>query len=82
MTVMAVFMVAVVMMSMTVVAAAPAVAIVGFVERELIAHPNIKFAHSISLFAAGLAAEENIINNSSFFKQTIASQFEFLLFYL
>jgi hypothetical protein len=45
----------VVMMPMAVTAAVSVAAIVvtGLVEREFIAHPNIKFAHSISLFATG-----------------------------
>jgi hypothetical protein len=53
-----VFMVALMMVCVRVVAAmpvasAPAIVVVGFIEREFIAHPNIKFAHSISLFTAG-----------------------------
>ena len=56
----AVFKVAVMMVCVRVVAATPvasatAIIIVGFIEREFIAHPNIKFAHSISLFTAGFS---------------------------
>jgi hypothetical protein len=47
-------MVAMVMMPVAVMAAVSvaAVVIAGFVEREFIAHPNIKLTHSVSLFAA------------------------------
>jgi hypothetical protein len=39
--------------------------IAGFVEREFITHPNIKFAHSISLAATRIGRTENIIIKSS-----------------
>jgi hypothetical protein len=60
-------MITVVMMVSVAAMAAPAM-LAAFIEREFIAHPNIYFAHSISLYATGLAAEENIINISSYFK--------------
>jgi hypothetical protein len=31
--------------------------VAGFVERKFIAHPNINFAHSVSLFAAGFGRQ-------------------------
>jgi hypothetical protein len=42
--------------------------VAGFVERKFVSDPDIYFAHSVSLLAAGMAAEENIIKNSSHFK--------------
>jgi hypothetical protein len=63
---------AMMVVAVPVMAAMPAAAffIAGFVERKFIAHPDIQFAHSVSFWRPDLAAKENIINNSSYFKLT------------
>jgi hypothetical protein len=76
-------------MMVVAVAMSPAVAAMAafaggaFVQREIVAHPDIDFAHSIFSSKRGLAGRTfKIINISSKIKSLVAARFEFSAVYI